>query len=124
MTTRGDRNVLFDIERSSVLGRPGLRVRGELDIATAPQLTDAVMSLLSQAPRALVVDLTPTTFLDSSGARTLAFAARRARAAGTALEVVCPRGNRAVWLVLDLLELQAVVPIVESPTLSEPEVGP
>ena len=114
----------FDVERTTVLGRPALRVRGELDLATAPRLAEAAESQLSQQPRSLVVDLTDTTFLDSSGARELVRVARRAAAAGVALEVVCPRANRPVRLVVDLLELRAVVPIVESPSLSGNEVGP
>ncbi len=114
----------FDVERTTVLGRPALTVRGELDLATAPRLAEAAESQLSQQPRSLVVDLTDTTFLDSSGARELVRVARRAAAAGVALEVVCPRANRLVRLVVDLLELRAVVPIVESPSLSGNEVGP
>ena len=114
----------FDVERTTVLGRPALRVRGELDIATAPRLAEAVESQLSQQSQSLVVDLTDTTFLDSSGARTLVAAARRAAAAGVSLEVVCPRANRPVRLVVDLLELRALVPIVEAPGLTEEEVGP
>ncbi len=114
----------FEVERTTVLGRPALSVRGELDLATAPRLAEAFASQLSQQPQSLVVDLTDTTFLDSSGARQLARIARGAADQGVALQVVCPRANRPVRLVVDLLELQAVVPIVESPSLTENEVGP
>ena len=114
----------FDVERTTVLGRPALSVRGELDLATVPRLAEAAESQLSQQPQSLVVDLTDTTFLDSSGARELVRVARRAAAAGVALEVVCPRANRPVRLVVDLLELRAVVPIVESPSLTGNEIGP
>lgn len=114
----------FDVDRTTVLGRPALRVRGELDLATAPRLAEAAESQLSQQPQSLVVDLTDTTFLDSSGARELARIARRAAERSVALEVVCPRANRPVRLVADLLELRAVVPIVESPSLTGNEVGP
>ncbi len=114
----------FDVERTTVLGRPALSVRGELDLATAPRLAEAAESQLSQQPQSLVVDLTDTTFLDSSGARELVRIARRAAAESVALEVVCPRANRPVRLVVDLLELRAVVPIVESPSLTGNEVGP
>ncbi|MGY1662266.1 STAS domain-containing protein [Geodermatophilus sp. SYSU D00705] len=116
--------MLFEVERTTVLGRPALRVRGELDLATAPQLGTAAESLLSQQPRSVVVDLTETTFLDSSGARQLVHLARSARAADVALQVVCPRDNRPVRLVVELLELQTSVPIVESASLTEGEVGP
>ena len=114
----------FEVEPATVLGRPALRVLGELDLATVPRLAEAAESQLSQQPQSLVVDLTGTTFLDSSGARLLARIARRAADEGVALEVVCPRANRAVRLVVDLLELRAVVPIVEAPSLRENEVGP
>jgi anti-anti-sigma factor len=116
--------VQFDVERTTVLGRPALTVRGELDIATAPRLEEAVESQLSQQPQSLVVDLTDTTFLDSSGARQLARIARRAAGDGVSLQVVCPRTNGPVRLVVDLLELGALVPIVESPSLMDGEVRP
>ena len=114
----------FDVERTTVLGRSALTVRGELDITTAPRLAEAVESQLSQQPQSLVVDLTGTTFLDSSGARELVRTARRAAADGVALQVVCPSSNRPVRLVVDLLELRTIVPIVESPSLMDGEVGP
>jgi anti-sigma B factor antagonist len=116
--------LLFEIERTTVLGRPALRVRGELDLATAPQLAEAVDAVLATAPRSMVLDLTDTSFMDSSGARQLAWSARRSTRGGVRLQVVCPRGNRSVRLVIDLLELQALVPIVEAATLTEGEVGP
>ena len=120
----GADRLLFEIERTTVLGRPALRVRGELDIATSPQLAEAVDAVLAIEPRSMLVDLTETTFMDSSGARQLAWSARRATRSGVRLQVVYPRDNRPVRLVVDLLELQALVPIVEAPSLTEGEVGP
>jgi anti-anti-sigma factor len=106
--------VLFEIERTTVFDTPVLRAVGELDLATAPVLITAANEELVLEPASLVVDLTPTTFLDSSGARTLVQLARRAAEHGVALQVVCPRTNTAVRLVIDLLELRSVVPVVES----------
>jgi anti-anti-sigma factor len=105
--------VLFEIERTTVFDAPVLRAIGELDLATAPALDTAADEELALEPASLVVDLSPTTFLDSSGARTLAQLARRAADQGVALQVVCPRTNTAVRLVIDLLELRSVVPVVE-----------
>src|SRR5215217_7435364 len=107
----GGSGVLFEIERTTVFDTPVLRAVGELDLATAPALATAADEELALEPASLVVDLTPTTFLDSSGARTLA---RLAADQGVALQVVCPRTNTAVRLVIDLLELRSVVPVVES----------
>ncbi len=106
--------MLFEMQRTTVAGRPALTVRGELDLATAPQLAAAVGAQLAAAPRAFVLDLTPTIFMDSSGARELVRIARAAAAAGVPLHVVAPRSNSAVRLTIDLLELGTVVPIVES----------
>ncbi len=106
--------MLFEVQRTTVAGRPSLTVVGELDIATAPQLAATVEAHLAAVPRGLVLDLTPTVFMDSSGARELVRIARRAATAGVPLHVVAPRSNRAVRLTIDLLELGTVVPLVES----------
>ena len=50
--------------------------------------------------------------------------ARRAAAEGVSLQVVCPRANRPVRLVVDLRELRAAVPIVESAGLMDGEARP
>ena len=115
--------MLFAVDRVAVNGRRALRIRGELDLATVTLLAAYVDDELASAPRSLVIDLTPTTFMDSSGARQLVRAAKQAAAAGTSLQVVCPRDNKAVRLVIDLLELQRLVPVVESVSLIDGEVG-
>ncbi len=106
--------MLFDVTRSTKAGRPALTVRGELDIATAPRLEEAVAALLATAPEPFLVDLTPTEFLDSSGARALVHVARSAAAAGIAVHIVAPPSNGPVRLTLDLLDLGALVPLVGS----------
>jgi anti-anti-sigma factor len=108
--------VLFDIGRSTVAGRAALTVRGELDLATAPQLADAAAALMQSSPDGFVIDLSPTKFLDSSGARTLMVIARSARSAGVPLHVLVPRTNRPVRLPIDLLDLGTAVPVVASAT--------
>ncbi len=113
----------FAVDRTAVHGRPALRVRGELDIATVARLAECVEAELAASPRGLVVDLTDTAFMDSSGARQLARTARRAAETGTALQVVCPRANSSVRLVIDLLELDRLVPVVEQAGRADGEVG-
>lgn len=108
------RFVQFDVERTTVAGRSVLTVRGELDIATVPDLGSAVDTELGGARRALVIDLTPTRFIDSTGARCLIRAAKQAAGKGVSLLVVCPRSNSPVRLIIDLLELDQLVPIIES----------
>ena len=71
---------------------------GELDIATAPQFRRAVGALLGTGCRHLVVDLTDTTFLDSSGLGALVWAAHRLRAAGGELTATNPHERVAQTL--------------------------
>ncbi len=106
--------MLFDIGRTTIAGRPGLTVRGELDLSTAPLLATVVEQQLAAAPPALVIDLTGTVFIDSSGARQLVRSTRAAQSAEAEVYVICPRTNRGARLVIDLLDLGAIVPIVES----------
>lgn len=103
----------FDVQYTTVRGHAVLAVRGDLDLLTAPVLAEEVEKALA-TPAPLVLDLTGTTFLDSSGAREIVRAARAAARAGVPLQAVCPPGNRAVWLVFDLLDLAALVPVLRS----------
>ena len=106
--------MLFDVRRTTIAGRPALTVRGEVDISTSPELAAAAKEVLETSAGALVIDLTRTKFLDSSGARTLLSIARQAAAEGTELHVIVPRDNRPVRLPIELLQLDRVVPLVAS----------
>ena len=109
----------FVVEAGLTAGDPVLLVTGELDELTARELADAVSDRVSASPHSLTIDLTETTFLNSSGARQLMVCSREAARSGVPLRVLCPRANRAVWRVVDLLELHSAVPI----TAPEEESG-
>jgi anti-sigma B factor antagonist len=78
--------------RESPTGKAACRleVGGELDIGTASQLRRAIATLLGTGCRVVVVDLSETTFMDSSGLGALVWASHRLRAAGGRLTVVNP----------------------------------
>jgi len=61
-----------------------IRLRGELDLVTAPAFADA----LSKANSEIVVDFAELTFLDASGLGVLAQASERAQQDGDNLIVV------------------------------------
>jgi anti-sigma B factor antagonist len=96
-----------------------IAVRGELDIATAPQVQAAVSDGASElaagpGPGVVIIDLSPCTFLDSTGCRAIALSSRGMP--GTVrLVLVCPESNRDVYRVLDFVQLSAAVKIYESP---------
>lgn len=99
----------FALEVDRLLdGTPVLAVSGELDIATAPAMSDQ-LDVLGQ-DKGVVVDLTRTTLADSSAMRHLLAAARRI--AGPLL-LVCPPANRIVRMVVDLYGLDHAVTLLD-----------
>ena len=65
-----------------------LRVAGEVDVYTAPQLRDRVIHLLADGVRHIVADLREVDFLDSSGLGALVGSLRRLRAQDGSLRLV------------------------------------
>ncbi len=88
-----------------------LHVSGELDIATVTVLRDAVGKALAEGPPAVLVDLTTTRFVDSTGCRELVRTAKAGAAAGVAVGVVAPPDNWRVRRVVDFVQLSALVPV-------------
>jgi anti-anti-sigma factor len=84
-----------------------LTVAGELDIATAPQFREEFGALLGGGCRDLVVDLSQTTFLDSSGLGALVWAAHRMRGAGGMFRAVDP--NPAIVTTLEITNVGPVL---------------
>jgi anti-sigma B factor antagonist len=66
-------------------------IAGEVDLATAPEMGAALDDALDVADD-VVLDLSNTTFMDSSGIHTLFSGRNRAEALGRRLTIVCPPG--------------------------------
>lgn len=90
-----------------------LSVRGELDIATAPLLRDAVDKAVASSPPLVLIDLTALGFLDSTGCRELMRTAKAVESTGTTIAVVCPVTNRRVRRIVDFMQLDALLPVHE-----------
>jgi anti-sigma B factor antagonist len=70
-----------------------LRVGGEVDLSTSPQLHAKLVDLIEVGGAgSVVVDLTPVAFMDSTGLTVLLAAHQRARADGGRVLLVCPGG--------------------------------
>jgi anti-sigma B factor antagonist len=97
--------------------RDGLTARiapsGELDIATAPELEQAIAEATAQPGARLVLDLRLLTFMDSTGLRTLAQTNARAVEDGFYLEIV--RGSRQIERVLEISGMATLLPLVDAP---------
>ncbi|MER6434686.1 STAS domain-containing protein [Streptomyces sp900105245] len=62
-----------------------LHLAGELDLATAPLVENAVAACLAGRPRHILLDLADLTFCDGTGLRALRRVTDRVHAAGVAL---------------------------------------
>jgi anti-sigma B factor antagonist len=80
-----------------------VEVLGDLDLATAPGLRQQVLALLNAGERSIVLDLTPTDFLDSLGLGIVVAIWKRVLVHGGAFAVVCPEPRlRRVFGVVGL----------------------
>jgi anti-sigma B factor antagonist len=84
-------------------------VAGELDLLSAPQLRTALDALMRANPRHMAIDLTGTTFMDSTGVHVLVDACN---CAGGHLAVICTEGP--VRQVIDVLGLNQALNVVSS----------
>lgn len=98
-----------EVRTETIDGIPAVIVSGELDLglaaAAAPQLNAAIRS----DAHAVLIDLSATEFIDSSGLVLLLSAYRRLDRAGRKLAIVCP--NRSAHRILALTRLDRVLPI-------------
>jgi anti-sigma B factor antagonist len=102
----------FFVDRLDQPGGPVLlRLRGELDIHSAPVLRTQLLALLPERPP-LVVDLQALDFMDSSGLAVLLELRSRARSAGWSVTVRGTRGR-----VRELLERTGTLTLVEADDL-------
>ncbi len=82
-------------------------VTGEVDIATAAQLSEALGTALRRGAKGLVCDLTGVSFLGSTGLTALLVAQRRTIARHSWFDLVCPQPLPRK--VIELLGLDAVL---------------
>jgi anti-sigma B factor antagonist len=99
----------FSVDRVDQPGGPVLlRLRGELDVLTAPVVRAQLLDLMARRP-ALVVDLQLLDFMDSSGLAVMLELRSRARSSGWSVSVRGARGR-----VRQLLERTGTLTLVEA----------
>ena len=89
-----------------------IAVRGEIDLFTAPEFKQRVMAPIAAGIERVVVDLTETTFIDSSSLGVLIGAHRRLKLRGGSLVIVCD--NDAITKTFRITGLDGVFTIVSS----------
>jgi anti-sigma B factor antagonist len=88
-------------------------VAGEVDLYTAPALKRAIGELIDQGARNVLVDLSRTTFIDSTTLGVLMGAVKRLRPAGGELAIACSDPNVRKIFAITLLD--RIFAIFESP---------
>jgi anti-sigma B factor antagonist len=87
----------------------GVAVRGEIEIATAPELTAALDEAIRTTSGPFVIDLTNVGFLDSSGITCLVRARALLGRDDRTLGLICPPGStRRVLSLVGMDELVAL----------------
>lgn len=89
--------------------------RGELDLATAPEVEEKVLSALREGHAAVVLDLRELTFMDSTGVRTIVAAHQVSEEAGGGLRVVRPPRDSAVSRVIEISGIDDALGLVDAP---------
>jgi anti-anti-sigma factor len=80
-------------------------ISGEVDLATAAELDECLVDVVTKRPDHLVVDLAQLRFIDCSGAAVLGRARAALLSAGGTMALLSP--TRLVRLVLRLTELES-----------------
>jgi anti-anti-sigma factor len=93
-------------EENVVIARPS----GEIDLANARAIGSLITGAVPNDASGLVLDLSETTYLDSSGVHLVFDLAERLSSRQQRLALVVPDGAR-IRRVLDLVNVRATVPV-------------
>ena len=102
--------ISIDIQPGSDGSEPVVTIAGEIDVATSPTLRSAIAAVVEGASP-VTIDLSATTFIDSSGLGVLVAALNRSRELGHDLSL---RGLQApVQRVFEITGLTALFAVEE-----------
>jgi len=90
-----------------------ISVTGEVDLATAPELKDALAGTIRSGARGVLVDLSHATFIDSTTLGVLMGAVKRLRPLGGELAIACNDPN--IRKIFEITLLDRVFNIYDSP---------
>jgi len=107
--------VNFEIRTEHDGDRCLIAVTGELDLYTAPELKTELGAAIDDGARHVIVDLSETTFIDSTTLGVLVGGVKRLRPAGGDVSLVC--NERSITKIFEITGLDRVFTIV--PTRAE-----
>ena len=86
-----------------------IALAGEVDLYTAPEFKQQLLDVISQGAKYVVVDLSDTTFIDSTTLGVLVGGIKRLRPNGGQLALVC--SDRNITKIFEITGLDKVFPI-------------
>jgi anti-sigma B factor antagonist len=103
----------FDIKKEQAgEGVFVIALTGEIDLYTAPEFKQQLLDVIGQGARHVIVDLTDTTFIDSTTLGVLVGGVKRLRPEGGQLSIVC--SDRNITKIFEITGLNRVFPIYET----------
>lgn len=103
-------NELAQVRSHDIPSGSVVTVVGEVDLSNAKAVFDRVMALVRPEATLVVLDLSPTDYLDSSGIALIFRLAERLRVGRQELRLVVPTAA-AIRAVLDITAVDHVVPV-------------
>ena len=105
----------FQISHGSEGGWTVVRVQGEMDLSTVPQIRERVAELIEQDGSRFVVDLLGVTFIDSTGLGVLVGILKRIRAHDGELRLVIANPDvRRIFTITGLHRVFAIYSSLET----------
>ena len=89
-----------------------IELGGEVDLYTAPEFKERLLSVVADGKKQIVVDLSKATFIDSTTLGVLVGGVKRLRPTGGALTLVCTDQN--ITKIFEITGLDRVFPIYKS----------
>jgi anti-sigma B factor antagonist len=86
-----------------------IALSGEVDLYTAPEFKEKLLDVIAKGATHVVVDLTDTTFIDSTTLGVLVGGVKRLRPNGGQLLIVC--SDRNITKIFEITGLNRVFPI-------------
>lgn len=88
-----------------------ISVQGEIDLATVPDLENAIESVYAANSHPLVIDLTESSFMDSTGLKALVMANRRFDESGRGFAIAVSGGP--ISRLIDLSGVDSSIKVVD-----------
>jgi anti-sigma B factor antagonist len=92
-----------------------VRPHGEVDLYTAPAFKTELLSVIESGANSIVVDLSETTFIDSTGIGML-LGARKRLSRGVQLSIVCD--DKSILRVFEITRLDQIFRIYATSSLA------